>query len=196
MSLDETMCVLCYNLHIVQGGVNMMEEEEVLEMLRHYRHDWLNDLQLISGYAQLGKLDRVQSKITEILERSEQAREFDRLNVPKTMLWLYQFNWKSASFFLDFRIWSEEQPIPIDDNKLLEHIQKVFQILPSYQKEYQQYDGMFIIKNTRHNSKVYITFDNEWNNIRTLQKELEELDFIQQIETKDQLKIMWKETYK
>jgi len=172
----------------------VLKERDVVEMLRHYRHDWLNDLQLILGYAQLGKLDKVEQKITDIMERSEQERGFDQLHIPKSTIWLYQLNWRSESFYLHFQSLVDEYPIIIDDEALLAHIQEIFHILPFYQMEYKQYNGMFMLKKIKHQIHIYITFDNQWNNIDTLQEKLEDLSFIQNVTVDEQLKITWQET--
>ncbi|MGN8645646.1 Spo0B domain-containing protein [Gracilibacillus sp. HCP3S3_G5_2] len=170
-----------------------MKEQDVVEMLRHYRHDWLNDLQLILGYAQMGKLDKIQSKINEVIERSNQERGLDRLNIPKTMVWLYQLNWRSETFQLHFQSFVDNQPVIIDDEALLAKIQKIFQILPSYQKEYEEYIGTLIFKKVNHTIHIHLTFDLNWMEIDTLKENLEALSFIESVATEDLLRIEWYE---
>ncbi|MGP4041717.1 Spo0B domain-containing protein [Gracilibacillus sp. D59] len=170
-----------------------MKEQDVVEMLRHYRHDWLNDLQLILGYAQMGKLDRIQSKITEVMERSNQERGLDRLNIPKTMVWLYQLNWRSETFQLHFQSFVDEQPAIIDDEALLAKVQKVFQILPSYQKEYEEYIGTLIFKKVNHTIHIQLTFELNWIDIDELKQKLESLSFIQQVTIEEKMRIEWQE---
>ncbi|WP_058307254.1 Spo0B domain-containing protein [Gracilibacillus massiliensis] len=170
-----------------------MKEQDVVEMLRHYRHDWLNDLQLILGYAQLGKLDKIQSKITDIIDRSNQERGLDRLNIPKTFVWLYQLNWRSDSFELQFQSLMDQQTVIIDDDALLSNIQKIFQILPSYQKEYQQYNGTLIFKELNHTLHIHLTFDLDWNDLSALKQELQSLPFIKAVKEEKLLRIEWQE---
>jgi len=38
-----------------------------VELLRHARHDWLNKIQLIKGNMSIGKMDRVEAIIEEII---------------------------------------------------------------------------------------------------------------------------------
>ncbi len=170
-----------------------MKEQDVVEMLRHYRHDWLNDMQLILGYAQMGKLDKIQSKITEVMERSNQERGLDRLNIPKTMVWLYQLNWRSGTFQLHLQSLIEEQPTIINDEELLAKVQKIFQILPSYQKEYEEYIGTLIFKKVNHTIHIHLTFDTNWINIDALKQKLESLSFIQNVTIQEKLRIEWQE---
>ncbi|SHN08890.1 Spo0B domain-containing protein [Gracilibacillus kekensis] len=170
-----------------------MKEQDVVEMLRHYRHDWLNDLQLILGYAQLGKLDKIQSKITDIIERSNQERGLDRLNIPKTFVWLYQLNWRSDAFELQFQSLMDQETLFIDDDALLSKIQKIFQILPSYQKEYHQYNGTLIFKKVNHTIHIHLTFDLDWNDLSALKQELQSLPFINEVKEEKLLRIEWQE---
>lgn len=170
-----------------------MEEQDVIEMLRHYRHDWLNDIQLILGYAQLGKLDKVQNKITDIIERSNQERGLDRLNIPKTFIWLYQLNWQSDSFKLQFQSMFDQPPVMIDDELLLTKIQKIFRILSSYQKEYQQYLGTLIFKQVNHTIDIHLSFDLDWNDLSLLKQELQSLPYIKEVKEDKLLRIEWQE---
>ncbi|WP_066194403.1 MULTISPECIES: Spo0B domain-containing protein [Gracilibacillus] len=170
-----------------------MEEHDVVEMLRHYRHDWLNDLQLILGYAQLGKLEKVENKITDIMDRSNQEKGLDRLNIPKTMVWLYQLNWRSASFQLQFKSFVEGDTILIDDEAVLTKLQKLFQILPSFQKEYEEYHGILHFKKEHHTIHIQLALGLNWNELDQLVKELRSLSFVKQVTANDKLRIEWEE---
>ncbi|UOQ86146.1 Spo0B domain-containing protein [Gracilibacillus salinarum] len=170
-----------------------MKEQDVVEMLRHYRHDWLNDLQLLLGYAQLGKLDRIENKIQHIIERSNQERGLDRLNIPKTMVWLYQLNWRSESFQLEFQSDTNDQSTIVDDELLLTKIQKIFQILPSYQEEFQQYRGQLIFEKVDHLLHIHLIFDQNWTDLDALKEEMDSLSFIDQVMIDNQLEIVWQQ---
>ncbi|GAB2560550.1 Spo0B domain-containing protein [Gracilibacillus alcaliphilus] len=170
-----------------------MKEQDVVEMLRHYRHDWLNDLQLILGYTQLGHLNKIEKKINEIMDRSSQERSLDRLNIPKTMVWLYQLNWRSPSFQLQFRSFVSDEGIIIDDQSLLTRLQKLFQIFPAYQQEYQEYQGILCFKNEQHTIHIQLIFDLNWEHMDQLVEELRDLSFVKQVATEDNLRIEWQE---
>ncbi|MDX8046552.1 Spo0B domain-containing protein [Gracilibacillus sp. S3-1-1] len=170
-----------------------MKEQDVVEMLRHYRHDWLNDLQLILGYAQMGKLDKIEQKINGVIERSDQERGLERLNIPKTMVWLYQLNWRSETFKLQFQSKVDTPIAIIDDDELLVKVQNIFHILPSYQKEYEEYAGTLIFKEVNHTIHITLTFGLNWTDMEALKQKLEELSFVNNVSTEDLLQIEWQE---
>ncbi|WP_312471145.1 Spo0B domain-containing protein, partial [Neobacillus sp.] len=45
----------------------MGKEWDIVEVLRHSRHDWLNRLQLIKGNLDLNRIDRAKAVIDEIV---------------------------------------------------------------------------------------------------------------------------------
>lgn len=69
-----------------------MNEQEAIELLKHYRHRYANYLQLVISYAQLGKLDVVQAKAAELIEIMNQDQLFHNMPLPKTIITLMQLN--------------------------------------------------------------------------------------------------------
>lgn len=66
-----------------------MDEQRIINALNHRRHDWMNDLQLISGYMQLGKLDKLQTCIKDMLRRGSSEGHYLRISHPKLALELF-----------------------------------------------------------------------------------------------------------
>ncbi|WP_163537886.1 Spo0B domain-containing protein [Gracilibacillus sp. YIM 98692] len=173
-----------------------MKEDKVLEILRHYRHDWLNDLQLIMGYAQLGKLEKVQDKINQVLERTEMERQLDRLAIPQTMLWLMTYNWKSESVDLTYELRLDKRPDKLSDEVLSSHIQEVFSILEQYQQKFQHYHGTLKMQlHKKHSVHIQLIFEEIWENEEELIEQLLHLPFIQSVHRPEHkpLQIKWLE---
>ncbi|RCW66415.1 Spo0B domain-containing protein [Saliterribacillus persicus] len=82
----------------------MTNEAEIMQAIRHYRHDYLNDLQLLHGYAQLGKWDKVKEKMNMYVQKANNERELDQLNIPKTSLYIYRTNWETNNIQLSFSV--------------------------------------------------------------------------------------------
>lgn len=51
-----------------------MDDKEIITLLRHKRHDWMNQIQLLQGYASLGKQERLLDQIDDIKEEAENER--------------------------------------------------------------------------------------------------------------------------
>lgn len=96
-----------------------MEEKDVIKVLRHYRHDLLNHLQIIQGYLSMGKTDKVKSKVTEYLQLLDEERKLVNLNAPLFALSLIQFDSLHTNFRLTYHIHT--------DNKDLQHLDEVLE---------------------------------------------------------------------
>lgn len=73
----------------------MQEADKVVEILRHYRHDYLNDIQLIKSYTALGSHNKVEAVIENIIYKAEQESRLSALNVPEVAAMLLTYNWSS-----------------------------------------------------------------------------------------------------
>lgn len=66
-------------------------DEMLLAIINHHRHNWLNDLQLLFGYTQLKKYDRLESFIEKLKERLENERMMSRIPIPSLAIDLLYF---------------------------------------------------------------------------------------------------------
>lgn len=82
----------------------MNKEWDMIEVLRHARHDWLNKLQLIKGNLALDKIDRAKEIIDEIVLESQQEAKLSNLNIPLFASLLLTFNWKNHFFQLEYDV--------------------------------------------------------------------------------------------
>lgn len=89
----------------------MSNSREVIELLRHYRHDWLNVLQLIKGNLALNKLDRVEDIINDIVLQSENESKLSNLHIPSVAELFFTFNWTSHYFRLEYEVSGEIQDL-------------------------------------------------------------------------------------
>lgn len=66
--------------------------------LKFARHDFLNELQLILLYIDLGKLPEAKKKILETTEDMRQLSLLEKLGLPETEIWLMTFAWNYNAF--------------------------------------------------------------------------------------------------
>jgi len=83
-----------------------MDEQEVIQLLRYYQHDLLNELQIIQGYASMNKIDKVKEKITACVDVYNKERQLMYLNSPKFALWIIeaQHNQKNIRISYDMKL--------------------------------------------------------------------------------------------
>ncbi|OIJ16569.1 hypothetical protein BKP37_04855 [Anaerobacillus alkalilacustris] len=83
----------------------MKEDWNILQILRHSRHDWLNFVQLIKGNLALKKYDRIEEIIQEIVNQTQQESKLSNLHIPQLASELLVFNWKRNNHFqLEFEV--------------------------------------------------------------------------------------------
>lgn len=82
----------------------MMENRTVVEMLRHARHDWMNQLQLIKGNLELNNVERAKEIIDDIIFLARQEAKLSNLKLPNLATLLITFNWEPHHFQLEYEI--------------------------------------------------------------------------------------------
>lgn len=72
--------------------------------LGHHRHDWMNDLQILYGYIQLGKHDKLVQCVERIKERMNTESSISKLGIPALVFYLQSFREVNKSVHLDVEI--------------------------------------------------------------------------------------------
>ncbi|RUT27813.1 hypothetical protein EJP77_19940 [Paenibacillus zeisoli] len=72
--------------------------------LGHHRHDWMNDLQILYGYIQLGKHDKLVHCVERIKERMNIESSISKLGIPSLVFYLQSFREVNRSIHLDVEI--------------------------------------------------------------------------------------------
>lgn len=65
-----------------------MRSEDIIAMIRRDRHDLMNDIQLLEGYAAMDKVSHVQQKLGEMVSHYQEERKLLNLGAPDFALWL------------------------------------------------------------------------------------------------------------
>ncbi|MET3682535.1 stage 0 sporulation protein B (sporulation initiation phosphotransferase) [Alkalibacillus flavidus] len=81
-----------------------MDREQFLEWLRIYRHDLMNDLQIVQGYASMGKHDKSTEKVNALIERLKQERLLQTLNCDAFVYWLLSTSLTEHDLNLTFSV--------------------------------------------------------------------------------------------
>jgi hypothetical protein len=103
--------------------------EATNELLRLYRHDFLNILQVVGGLAQLNKTDRL---LTYIRKASDEVQQFGRLiscGDPRLALILYEVLLQDISTG-DYALYVKDT-LPLINEEVLDDTQKILQALQS-----------------------------------------------------------------
>lgn len=114
----------------------MEKELDVVHVLRHYRHDWLNKIQLIKGYLDLSRVEKAEQYIQEIIQQARNETDLSNLKMNQVATRLLTFNWKDHPYVLTFDVLcnDDEKDWQKHENIILEILNKNFAILDTFAK--------------------------------------------------------------
>lgn len=100
-----------------------------VELLRHARHDWLNKIQLIKGNMSIGKMDRVEAIIEEIIMDAQMESKISNINMPLLAELILTGNWNRYTFELTYEMIDQFNGYPEYDEILTNWIRSFFEKL-------------------------------------------------------------------
>ncbi|GEM_PF-5688263 len=104
-----------------------MKTEDVVNLIQHYRHDILNQLQVVQGYVKIGNLKKVDDSMSQLLEYFYQERKLLNLNMPNVLLWFLQFRERYENFRLTYDIDIENKEMKTADHFIIERLEKIME---------------------------------------------------------------------
>ncbi|ESU30804.1 hypothetical protein G3A_20485 [Bacillus sp. 17376] len=116
----------------------MKKDWDTIEVLRHARHDWMNQLQLIKGNISLNKVDRAKEIIEEIIMEARQDAKLSNLHLPQFASTLLTCNWENHHFQLEYEVMDSQNFHRLDDQLLTRWTEQLFDALNSSIEPYQE----------------------------------------------------------
>jgi stage 0 sporulation protein B (sporulation initiation phosphotransferase) len=116
----------------------MDKEWDIVEVLRHSRHDWLNRLQLIKGNLDLNRIDRAKECINEIVIEVQHESKLSNVNLPRFAALLLKSNWEQHLFQLEYEVLSESETVEICDINLSNWTNSFFSCLDQAIEAFQE----------------------------------------------------------
>ncbi|KAA6454616.1 MULTISPECIES: sporulation initiation phosphotransferase B [Bacillus] len=101
---------------------------ELIHLLSHSRHDWMNKLQLIKGNLSLQKYDRVFEIIDEMVIDAKHESKLSNLKTPHLAFDFLTFNWKAQYMTLEYEVLGDIKDMSAYDVKLAKLMRKLFHI--------------------------------------------------------------------
>lgn len=157
-----------------------MTSKDTVEIIRHYRHDWMNLLQLLHGYASMNNLDKVKEKINEGIALSREETRLTNLNCPYFSLWVIRFNWIYSNLRLKYNVQAESINLSNDDLALYGTCEDMIQILEYHTDSKQLYEGTLLIEGGQA-VLVTFTFEGLFLDIPKLTTKLKEKLFVEDV---------------
>ncbi|MCA1056303.1 sporulation initiation phosphotransferase B [Rossellomorea aquimaris] len=101
----------------------MSDNRGILDALRHARHDWMNDLQLIKGNLELNRVERAKQVIDTMVITAQNESKLCNLRLPLLAEWILTYNWSTHMVKLEFEVGAAGYSGYLDDERLV-HICK------------------------------------------------------------------------
>ncbi|MFC4558943.1 Spo0B domain-containing protein [Virgibacillus kekensis] len=136
-----------------------MDENEIISILRHYRHDLLNQLQIIQGYVSMGKTDKANMKIREYVQDLHEERKLANLDIPKFALYLIRFNSLHTNFRMTYHIYTENSELSRVEERMLEQCRQFIGEIENAADEAVLYDITLEMNDTDSSSVVDLNFN-------------------------------------
>lgn len=115
----------------------------MLSTLRHARHDWMNDLQLVKAYLALDKVEDAMRAVDQAILKAAQESKLCNLGMPGMAELLLTYNWSTHAFWLEFEVEEQMQRVRADDEKAARFFQTCFSLLEAHITEYTHH-SLFI----------------------------------------------------
>ncbi|WP_084599572.1 Spo0B domain-containing protein [Pontibacillus chungwhensis] len=161
----------------------MMKVDEVENLLRHYRHDWMNQLQLVYGYATMDKMELVKEKLQHIIAVSREESKLMSLKAPRFSLWVVQFREHYNQFHMTYHVDSSldlsafDQSLVHSLNQLMSHLKQHVNELNLYEIEMSVTKGETPI--------ITLGVSGDLNAVESLKSEIQPIQFVKDIEITD-----------
>lgn len=139
-----------------------MSEKDVISLLRHKRHDWMNQIQLIHGYATLGKQDRLMDQLEQLREESEHERRLLNSHASHFPMWLITFNWNHEQFRIQYKV-NDRVDLSRHDRRLTACGKRMIEIMNEFKMADVLYEGTLHIHQGYETDSVGLSW--EWTGL-------------------------------
>lgn len=150
-----------YNRRHFEEELRLQEktlQQAANRVLNHHRHDWMNDLQVLYGYIQLGKPDKSLECVGRIKERIALDSRISKLGIPSLVFYLQSFRTFRSSLELEVQV---EEGLQLEDKLSPETGDELTSVIMQTVRAYQ-YSGLTPQGDTR---KLHLGFSQDGGDI-------------------------------
>jgi sensor histidine kinase regulating citrate/malate metabolism len=106
----------------------------MIELISHYRHDWMNDIQLLFGYVTLKKYDKLEDCMDKIRSKALQESSIAKLGIPSLVAFFISFRLYYNALALELEMEEEINlaSLPIDKEKVSHLVQMTVKLFHSH----------------------------------------------------------------
>lgn len=154
---------------------------DVVRLLSHTRHDWLNRIQLIKGYTQLGDTEKVNEYIDFIVQEARKETHVSNLLCEQFVSFILTYNWNQHPFVLEYEVEGEVRDIPIFDEELYQFATLFFKEIDCRISSFETSQMTITIQLTEEDVRFYFDFFGKLTSIEELEKWLKEQEVLNRL---------------
>ncbi|WP_394119751.1 Spo0B domain-containing protein [Planococcus donghaensis] len=140
----------------------------VAQSLRHARHDFLNELQLIKMNLDLGRLQEAQAIIRSHAEAAMHASRLADIGLPLTEEWLLTANWRFPGF--NFRVECPALKAPVHlDADFRRFLEAFVESAKERLSPYQAFYGVISLTSSTASFEMEISCPGNWLDLDVLE---------------------------
>ncbi|TWT09028.1 Spo0B domain-containing protein [Planomicrobium sp. CPCC 101079] len=146
----------------------MKDTLTMAQSLRHARHDFLNELQLIKMNLDLGRIEQAQKIIRSHAEAAVHASRLAALKLPKTEEWLLVSKWRFPEFGFRIECMAEKAPHSLDV-EFAETLEAIVQAINERMDPWEEYDCRIELASTASAFTLTVDAAGNWADVEVPQ---------------------------
>lgn len=166
----------------------MVNETEIIDLLRHSRHDWLNAIQLIKGNLALNHIDRAKEIIDILIMKSKNEAKLSNLNMPMTAGFLLTYNWYSHAFKLDIEVIGNHVDLSSYDEILLKTTRQLIELMEKHSSSRTENHVLFTVQIVDEEKYLSIDFSGLLEEINQFKQSFNNLTYHSMVLTENYIK--------
>lgn len=164
---------------LVEQAERSRSDERSIELLNQYRHNWLNDLQVLFAYIKLKKYDKLEHNVEKIKEKLEQESIISKLDIPSLVLFFIANRTNQHAFDIKFDLEPglKLSVVPLENEIISEIVQSIMTSFQRSAKDDLDGDNRLVIRMGSQPDHIFIRW--EYRGLYAVAALTEELDIKQ-----------------
>lgn len=148
--------------------------DRFIRLLNHYRHDWMNEIQVLFGYVKLKKYDKLEDLMEKIRHKVQREGYIAKLGIPELTVYLLAYQAEVKEIALDVAIEREIRfnELPLDAGRVVEIVTGIMETCKLNARRFPDGEHKLGVSFVHEADRVMLAFDYEGELERTLRSSM------------------------
>ncbi|SFK69624.1 Sensor_kinase_SpoOB-type, alpha-helical domain [Paenibacillus sp. 1_12] len=147
----------CFGNQCENGAILMGDDREfdqdlrLIRLFNHYRHDWMNEIQLIFGYVKLRKYEKLESLMHTIKLKVQRESNISKLGVPELIVYIFSVQAEVKELKLEVEMEHEIHlnELSFDCKRLTQLLIAVIEVFKEHAVAHHEHEHSLLLKLTQ-----------------------------------------------